>query len=95
MSDREGTGYKLEDFSIGDKVTLEHMFSEDEDGRCVLEENYERGLVGVITSIQLGFGRRYPISVILTHPDTEEVYGEDSFMPYELAPIKRTPDWEV
>ena len=92
---RAGTGYELVDFSIGDKVTLEYMFSEDVEGGCILEENYERGLVGIVTGIQLGVGRRFPISVLLTHPNTEEVHGEDTFNPNELAPMNRIPDWEL
>lgn len=94
MSDNVGTGYKLDDFSVGDRVTLEHMFSDDGEAD-VLEENYGVGLVGIVTSIRRVGRTEFPISVSLTRPNSERVEAEDTFSPNEIAPIYRAPDWEV
>jgi hypothetical protein len=92
-----GTGYKLENFNVGDEVRIEYMFNgEDEEAIPVHYGDFSPiGAVGIITRIT---GASYPFRVEFEDPEYLADTGRvrfDVFKANELSPINREPDWEV
>ena len=95
-----GTGYRLEDFSVGDEVLIEHMFNGDEENYIPIHygEFNPIGVIGIIT--RKDNRGNFPLRVELKDPAYFNTMGRkryDVFKPTEISPItmSREPDWEV
>ncbi len=93
-----GTGYRLEDFSVGDEVIIQYVL----DGSGMdYANNYSRGfnpkgVVALVVRVRSSRISSYPIKLEFYHPFSGEKVT-DSFRPHELEPVtmNREPDWEI
>ena len=94
----KGTGHRLEDFSVGDEVTVKYMLdanNEDSGVPAHFGDFNPIEAIGTITTIGRG---SYPIRVEfedLEYLAETGIIRFDVFKANELASINREPRWEV